>query len=73
MVEAPPRRVRIYDPDGHELIAITPEQAKQALARKEVKKVAGKLVVIPQPIRLLTEEEKRKLFLKKQKTGGRRR
>ena len=57
-----------FDPDGNFLALGSDEYEARALARGEaVVAESGRLVVIPQPIRELTPEEKRRIALAKER------
>lgn len=59
---------RVNTPDGEYLIKVSDEYVAKALARGEIVETEGKhLVVVPQPIRELNEDEKRRIRLAKER------
>ncbi len=58
-------KLGVFDPAGDYLTSVTREYARKALARGEVVKVDGHLVVVPQPVHQLTPDERRRIHLAK--------
>lgn len=59
----------VFDPDGNYMCLVSDEYAAKALSRGEAgESEEGHLVVIPQAIRPLTPEEKRRIVLAKERS-----
>lgn len=56
-----------FDPDGNFLAFVSSDYAAAAIRRGECVLAEGHLVVVPQPIRALTPEEKRRLELARER------
>lgn len=63
----PPLARPAFDPDGNFLTVVTDEYAVRALNRGEAVLCEGHLVVVPQPIRELTPDEKRRIAQAKER------
>lgn len=57
-----------FDPDGEFMLAVSDEYAAKAVTRGEAAwSEGGDLITIPQPLRPLTPEEKRRIQLRKER------